>query len=174
MQLFFNMIVPFTICGVALYGAFHRVDVYSSLVQGAGEGLSTLVRIVPSLVGLMTAVYMLRASGALELAALALAPLLERVGLDPELLPLMLVLPISGSAALGVGAELISTYGPDSQLGRTAAVMLGSTETTFYTIAVYFGAVGITRTRYAVPAALCADLTGFLAASWAVGLLFGG
>ena len=143
MQLFFNMIVPFTICGVALYGAFHRVDVYSSLVQGAGEGLSTLVRIVPSLVGLMTAVYMLRASGALELAALALAPLLERVGLDPELLPLMLVRPISGSAALGVGAELISTYGPDSQLGRTAAVMLGSTETTFYTIAVYFGAVGI-------------------------------
>ena len=168
------MIVPFTICGVALYGAFHRVDVYSSLVQGAGEGLSTLVRIGPSLVGLMTAVYMLRASGALELAALALAPLLERVGLDPELLPLMLVRPISGSAALGVGAELISTYGPDSQLGRTAAVMLGSTETTFYTIAVYFGAVGITRTRYAVPAALCADLTGFLAASWAVGLLFGG
>lgn len=167
------MIVPFTICGVALYGAFHRVDVYSSLVQGAGEGLSTLVRIVPSLVGLMTAVYMLRASGALELAVLALAPLLERVGLDPELLPLMLVRPISGSAALGVGAELISTYGPDSQLGRTAAVMLGSTETTFYTIAVYFGAVGITRTRYAVPAALCADLTGFLAASWAVGLLFG-
>ena len=146
----------------------------SSLVQGAGEGLSTLVRIVPSLVGLMTAVYMLRASGALELAVLALAPLLERVGLDPELLPLMLVRPISGSAALGVGAELISTYGPDSQLGRTAAVMLGSTETTFYTIAVYFGAVGITRTRYAVPAALCADLTGFLAASWAVGLLFGG
>ena len=174
MQLFFNMIVPFTICGVALYGAFHRVDVYSSLVQGAGEGLSTLVRIVPSLVGLMTAVYMLRASGALELAVLALAPLLERVGLDPELLPLRLVRPISGSAALGVGAELISTYGPDSQLGRTAAVMLGSTETTFYTIAVYFGAVGITRTRYAVPAALCADLTGFLAASWAVGLLFGG
>ena len=136
--------------------------------------MSTLVRIVPSLVGLMTAVYMLRASGALELAVLALAPLLERVGLDPELLPLMLVRPISGSAALGVGAELISTYGPDSQLGRTAAVMLGSTETTFYTIAVYFGAVGITRTRYAVPAALCADLTGFLAASWAVGLLFGG
>ena len=174
MQLFFNMIVPFTICGVALYGAFHRVDVYSSLVQGAGEGLSTLVRIVPSLVGLMTAVYKLRASGALELAALALAPLLERVGLDPELLPLMLVRPISGSAALGVGAELIGTYGPDSYLGRVAAVMLGSTETTFYTIAVYFGAVGVTRTRYALPAALCADLTGFLAAAWAVRLCFGG
>ena len=173
-ELFFTMLVPFTIAGVALYAAVRRVDVYSALVYGAGEGLGTLVRIVPALIGLMTAVYMLRASGALELASDLLAPLLERVGLPAQLLPLMLVRPISGSAALGVGAELISTYGPDSQLGRTAAVMLGSTETTFYTIAVYFGAVGITRTRYAVPAALCADLTGFLAASWAVGLLFGG
>ena len=174
MSLLFTMIVPLTICGVALYGAARRVDVYSALAQGAGSGLETLVRIVPALVGLMTAVYMLRASGALELAAGALAPLMERVGLSPELLPLMLVRPISGSAALGVGAELISAYGPDSRLGRTAAVMLGSTETTFYTVAVYFGAVGITRTRYAVPAALCADLTGFLASAWAVRLLFGG
>ena len=174
MSLLFTMIVPLTICGVALYGAARRVDVYGALAQGAGRGLETLVRIVPALVGLMTAVYMLRASGALELAAGALAPLMERVGLSPELLPLMLVRPISGSAALGVGAELISAYGPDSRLGRTAAVMLGSTETTFYTVAVYFGAVGITRTRYAVPAALCADLTGFLASAWAVRLLFGG
>ena len=168
------MIAPLIIAGVALYGVGRGVDVYDALIHGGAEGLEVLLRIVPSLIALMTAVYMLRASGALELAAQALAPLLERVGLDPELLPLMLVRPISGSAALGVGAELISTYGPDSRLGRTAAVMLGSTETTFYTIAVYFGAVGITRTRYAVPAALCADLTGFLAASWAVGLLFGG
>ena len=121
----------------------------------------------------MTAVYMLRASGALELLAAFLAPLLDRLGLPGELVPLMLVRPISGSAALGVGAELISAYGPDSHLGRTAAVMLGSTETTFYTIAVYFGAVGITKTRYAVPAALCADLTGFLAAAWAVRVCFG-
>ena len=173
MELFFTMIVPLVICGVSLYGAVRRVDVYAALVKGAGEGLETLFRIVPALVGLLTAVYMLRASGALSLAAEALSPLLERVGLPPELLPLMLVRPISGSAALGVGAELITTYGPDSYLGRTAAVMLGSTETTFYTIAVYFGAVGITKTRYAVPAALCADLTGFLAAAWAVRLCFG-
>ena len=102
------------------------------------------------------------------------APALELLGIPAETVPLMLVRPISGSAALGVGAELISAYGPDSRLGRTAAVMLGSTETTFYTVAVYFGAVGITRTRYAVPAALCADLTGFLASAWAVRLLFGG
>jgi len=171
-ELFFTMLVPFLLCGVALYGMARRVDVFGALVQGAGEGLNTLLRIAPALVGLLTAVYMLRASGALELAAQALEPLLERVGLPPELLPLMLVRPISGSAALGVGAELIATHGPDSMLGRMAAVMLGSTETTFYTIAVYFGAVGITRTRYAVPAALCADLVGFWAAAWAVRLLF--
>lgn len=173
MDLVFAMLVPVILSGVALYGMARRVDVYSALVQGAGEGLETLARIVPALIALMTAVYMLRASGALDLAAAALSPVMERLGLSPELLPLMLIRPISGSAALGVGAELISTYGPDSGLGRTAAVMLGSTETTFYTIAVYFGAVGITRTRYAVPAALCADLTGFLASAWAVRLFFG-
>lgn len=172
MELLFIMVVPLTIAGVALYGLGRGVDVYDALVQGAGGGLEVLLRIFPALVGLMTAVAMLRASGALELAAGALGPLLDRVGLPAQLLPLMLVRPISGSAALGVGAELIQNYGPDSQLGRTAAVMLGSTETTFYTIAVYFGAVGITRTRYAVPAALCADLTGFLAAAWAVRVCF--
>ena len=172
MELLFTMVVPLTIAGVAMYGLGRGVDVYDALVQGAGGGLEVMLRIFPALVGLMTAVAMLRASGALELAAEVLAPLLDRVGLPAQLLPLMLVRPISGSAALGVGAELIQTYGPDSQLGRTAAVMLGSTETTFYTIAVYFGAVGITRTRYAVPAALCADLTGFLASAWAVRICF--
>ena len=174
MELLFTMVVPLTISGVALYGVGQHVDVYAALIHGAEEGLETLLRIVPVMVGLLTAVSMLRASGALDLAARLLAPLLDRVGVPSELLPLMLVRPISGSAALGVGAELIGTYGPDSYLGRVAAVMLGSTETTFYTIAVYFGAVGVTRTRYALPAALCADLTGFLAAAWAVRLCFGG
>ena len=174
MELLFTMIIPVILCGVALYGVWKRVDVYDALIQGAGEGLAVLLRIVPALIALMTAVYMLRASGALELAAQALSPLQDRMGIPGELLPLMLVRPISGSAALGVGAEVIHTSGPDSYLGRVAAVMLGSTETTFYTIAVYFGSVGISRTRYAVPAALCADLTGFLAAAWAVRLFFGG
>ena len=173
LDLILTMIVPFTIAGVAIYGAIRRVDVYNALITGAGEGLGVLVRIVPALIGLLTAVYMLRASGALDLAAEFLAPILDRVGLPSELVSLMLVRPISGSAALGVGAELMETYGPDSYLGRVAAVMLGSTETTFYTIAVYFGAVGITKTRYAVPAALCADLTGFLASAWAVRVCFG-
>ena len=172
MELLTVMLVPLVIASVALYGMFRRVDVYSALVAGAGDGLGVLLRIFPALVGLLTAVYMLRASGALALAAQMLSPLMDKVGIPAELLSLMLVRPISGSAALGVGAELIDTYGPDSYLGRVAAVMLGSTETTFYTIAVYFGAAGITRTRYAIPAALCADLTGFLAAAWAVRLLF--
>ena len=172
MDLFFTMLVPLILVGVALYGAFHRVDVYGALCQGAGSGLETLLRIFPALVGLLTAVSMLRASGALELLSAALSPLLEGLGLPSQLLPLMLVRPVSGSAALGVGSELIQTYGPDSTLGRTAAVMLGSTETTFYTIAVYFSAAGISRTRYAVPAALCADLVGFWAAAWAVRVLF--
>ena len=164
LDLIVTMVVPLTITGVALYGAARRVDVYSALIAGAGNGLEVLLRIFPALVGLLTAVYMLRASGALELLTEVFSPWMERVGLPAELLSLMLVRPISGSAALGVGAELIQTYGPDSYLGRVAAVMLGSTETTFYTIAVYFGAAGITRTRYAIPAALCADLTGFLGA----------
>lgn len=174
MDLFYTMLIPVILAGVALYAAARRVDVYTALVHGAGEGLNTLMRIVPSLIALLAAVHMLRASGALELAARLLAPVLEGLGIPPETVALMLVRPVSGSAALGVGADLIAAYGPDSYIGRVAAVMLGSTETTFYTIAVYFGAVGITKTRYAVPAALCADLAGFMAAAWAVRLCFGG
>lgn len=173
MDLFFTMLIPGILALVALYAMGRRVDVYAALVQGAGEGLGTLLRIVPSLIGLLTAVYMLRASGALELAAQWFGPVLSRLGIPPETVALLLVRPVSGSAALGVGSELIAAYGPDSYIGRVAAVMLGSTETTFYTIAVYFGAVGITRTRYAVPAALCADLAGFMAAAWAVRICFG-
>ena len=172
MQLAFTMVVPLVIAAVAVCGMVKKIDVYGALVQGAGEGLGVTVKILPPLVGLLTAVYMLRASGALELAAQALGPVLSWLGIPPETVALLLVRPVSGSAALGVGAELINTFGPDSLVGRTAAVMLGSTETTFYTIAVYFGAAGIVKTRYAVPAALCADMAGFIAAAWAVRVIF--
>lgn len=168
-----EMLVPVLIAAVAIYGLSRRVNVYSALLKGAEEGLQVTLRILPALVGLMTAVYMLRASGALELSQSLFAPVLQALGIPPETAALLLVRPISGSAALGVGAEIINSYGPDSRIGRTAAVMLGSTETTFYTIAVYFGAAGVSRTRYAIPAALCADAVGFLSASWAVRLLFG-
>lgn len=172
MDLFFSMLIPLIIAFVALFGFWRKTDVYTALSTGAKDGLHILMRIFPSLVGLLTAVYMLRASGLLTLLEQALAPALSFLGIPPETVGLMLIRPVSGSGALGVGAELISTYGPDSTIGRTAAVMLGSTETTFYTIAVYFGAAGISKTRYAVPAALCADFMGFLAASWAVRLFF--
>ena len=169
----FTMLVPGILLATAVWGLIRRVDVYDALIHGAGEGLGVLVRIAPSMIALLTAVQMLRASGALDLAAGALAPVLDWLGIPPETVPLLLVRPISGSAALGVGADLIRAYGPDSAVGRTAAVMLGSTETTFYTIAVYFGAAGIVKTRHTVPAALCADLAGFLAAAWAVRVCFG-
>ena len=161
-------IVPLLLAVTALAALRKRENAYDILTDGAREGFSMLLTIAPSLVVLLSAVGMLRSSGALEALACFLSPALEFVGIPPETVLLMLVRPISGSAALAVGAELIAAHGPDSLVGRTAAVMLGSTETTFYTISVYFGSWGIQKTRYAVPAALIADLTGFLAASWTV------
>ena len=172
MELFLTMVMPFLMLAIAGYGMARRVDLWSALTEGAGEGIGVSVRVLPPLVGLLTAVAMLRASGALDFLGQVLEPVLTRVGIPPETVPLMLVRPVSGSAALGVGAELISAYGPDSPVGRTAAVMLGSTETTFYTVAVYFAAAKVSRTRYAIPAALCGDLVGFLTAGWAVRLFF--
>lgn len=174
MDLLFTMLVPLTIGAIAVYAAGRRVDVYSALVQGAGSGLDTLLRIVPALIGLMTAVYMLRASGAMDLLGELAAPLLEKLGIPPETAALLFIRPVSGSGALAVGSELMAAHGPDSYIGRVAAVMLGSTETTFYTIAVYFGAAGVKKTRYAIPAALTADLAGFMAAALAVRVFFGG
>ena len=174
MTLFFQMLVPLIMAAVAIYAMIRRVDVYGALCQGAGEGLGVMVKIVPAMIGLLTAVYMLRASGLLEALGTLLAPLLTKMGVPPETIGLLLVRPVSGNAALGVGSELIATYGPDSAIGRTAAVMLGSTETTFYTIAVYFGAAGIKKTRHALPAALCADAAAFLVAAWSVRLFFEG
>ena len=168
-----NMLVPVIMLAAALWGMHRRVDLWGTLVEGAGEGLRVTARIAPALVGLLTAVYMLRASGALELLGRALSPVLTRLGIPPETVPLLLVRPVSGSAALGVGADIIRACGPDSTVGRIAAVMLGSTETTFYTVAVYFGAAKVTHTRYAVPAALCGDAAGFLMAGVAVRLFFG-
>lgn len=166
------LLVPLLLAAVAVCGVVRRVDVYAALADGAGSGGKILLSVFPNLVALLTAVAMLRASGALEALAAALGPVLGRLGIPAETLPLMLVRPFSGSAALGVGAELIQNYGPDSPVGRTAAVMLGGTETTFYTVAVYFGAAGVRRSRYALPAALTADFVGFLAAALAVRLFF--
>ena len=170
---FSSLLLPALLAGVAVWGTGRRMDVYGALTRGAEEGLTVLLRIIPALVGLLTAVSMFRASGAMEFLSSLCAPVMERLGLPAEVLPLMLIRPVSGSGALAVATELMTTHSPDSYVGRVAAVMLGSTETTFYTIAVYFGSAGIHRTRHAVPAALAADLTGFLASALAVRLLFG-
>ena len=165
-------LIPLLLSATALFALGKRVDVYSTITSGAAEGLTILLRILPSLVGLLTAIYMLRASGALEVFGSLLAPLLECVGIPPETAALIFIRPVSGSAALAVGSELMAEHGPDSYIGRIAAVMLGSSETTFYTIAVYFGSAGIRRTRYAVPAALLADAACFIASAFAVRLFF--
>lgn len=167
-----DYIIPLILVAVSLLALRKRENIYDALLTGAAQGLRVLLTIVPALVALLTAVHMLRASGAIEAMTGFLSPLFSLLGIPPETASLVLVRPISGSAALAIGADLMAHYGPDSTVGRTAAIMLGSTETTFYTISVYFGAAGIKRTRYAVPAALVADLTGFCMASLAARLFF--
>lgn len=165
MAVILDLLVPVILLTVSCAALAGKRDVYSLLVSGAAQGLETCTAIFPALVILLTAVSMLRASGAMELLTKLLAPAGRLLGIPPETLPLVLLRPISGSAALAVAGDLIAVHGADSLVGRTAAVMLGSTETTFYTISVYFGAVGIRRTRCTIPAALAADLTGFVTAS---------
>ena len=168
-----SLAVPLLLAFVACYAARRKVDVYAALAHGAEEGLTVLLHILPSLIALLSAVYMLRASGALEAFSALLAPLLSRLGIPAEAAPLLFIRPISGSGALAVGSEIMESCGVDSYPARVAAVMLGSSETTFYTVAVYYGAAGITKTRYTVPAALCADAVMFLTSAWAVRLLMG-
>ncbi len=167
-----DLIVPIILALTAIYGMYKRVDVFGAMISGAADGLKTTVKILPALVALLTAVYMLRASGAMEALTSLLAPALEKLGIPAEAAPLMLIRPISGSGGLAVGSEIISQTGPDSYPGRVAAVMLGSTETTFYAAAVYFGAAGVKNTRYAIPAALCADIAGFIMSALSVRLFF--
>lgn len=165
-------IVPLLLLCASLLALRKRENAYDLLLNGAADGLKLLVSIIPALILLLTAVTMLRASGAVDALSQMLAPVFRFFGIPPETALLVLTRPISGSAALAVGADLMRQYGVDSQIGRTVAVMLGSTETTFYTISVYFGAVGIKKTRYAVPAALFADFVGFFMASLTVKLFY--
>ena len=167
-----DYMVPLILFFTAAIALGKQKNAYDTLLRGGAEGLKLLFSILPALVFLLTAVHMLRASGAMELLSRLLAPVFSLFGIPPETAMLVLIRPISGSAALAVGAELMREYGVDSQIGRTVAVMLGSTETTFYTISVYFGAAGVRNTRYTIPAALFADFVGFFMASLTVRLFF--
>ena len=166
--------VPLLLAGVPLYALARKVKVYPVFLEGAKEGFETGVRIIPPLVAVMVALGLLRASGALEALAGLLAPVLGPLGLPASVLPLALIRPLSGGGALGVVGDVLRAEGPDSYAGRLASVMCGSTETTFYVLAVYFGAAGVTRYRHALPAALLADLAGVAAAVLVVRYLFGG
>ena len=167
-----DYLVPTLLLLLCVIALRKQEDAYDLLLTGASQGLKLLFSILPTMVLLLTAVTMLRQSGAVEILSRWTTPLFSLVGIPPECAILVLIRPISGSAALAIGADLMAHYGVDSQIGRTAAVMLGSTETTFYTISVYFGAAGISKTRYTIPAALLADCTGFLMASLCTRWLF--
>lgn len=160
-----DYIVPLLLLAASLLALRRKENAYDLLLDGAADGLKLLVTLIPTLILLLTSITMLRASGAMEWISGLCAPVFSFFGIPPETAMLVLIRPFSGSAALAVGTELMKAYGVDSPIGRTAAIMLGSTETTFYAISVYFGAAGIQKTRYTIPAALIADFTGFFMAS---------
>jgi len=167
-----DYIIPGILLAAAAGAMRKKENAYDLMLEGTADGLKLLASILPALILLLTAVHMLKASGAMAILSSLLSPVFSCFGIPPETAVLVLIRPISGSAALAVGADLMAQYGVDSPVGRTAAVMLGSTETTFYTISVYFGAAGIRKTRYTVPAALFADFTGFVMASLTVRTFF--
>lgn len=165
--------IPFLLLLIPVLAVCKRVKVYEVFVEGAKEGFQVAVRIIPFLVAILAAIAMFRASGAMDFFTSVFAPVTSLIGLPAEILPAALMRPLSGSGTLGIITELMQTHGPDSFIGHLASTIYGCTETTFYVIAVYFGAVGIKKTRYAVPAGLFADVIGVLAALFICRLLFG-
>lgn len=156
--------IPVFLTIVPLYGAFKKVKVYESFVEGAKGGFQLAIRIIPYLVAILVAVGMLRGAGAIDMLARWVGPALDRIGFPVEILPVAIMRPLSGSGSLGIVTELIQTHGPDSLLGRLAATAYGSTETTFYVLAVYFGSVGIKKARHAVLSGLIADVVALVTA----------
>ena len=165
--------LPALVSALVLYGWVRGVRVYDSLVEGAKQGFDVALRIIPFLVAILVAIGMFRAAGGIDALVAALGPVTGLVGMPAEVLPVAVLRPLSGSGSLGVAAEIIQAHGPDSLIGYLASTIYGSTETTFYTLAVYFGAVGIRDTRHTLPACLLADVAGILAATFIVNLLFG-
>ena len=168
-----KLAIPFLLAAFPLYAALRQVKVYEEFVDGAREGFEVALRIIPYLVAILVAIGMFRASGGLDLLTSALKPAMLAVGFPPELLPMVLMRPLSGSGTLGLFAELVKQFGPDSLIARTGGTIFGSTETTFYVLAVYFGSVGIRKTRYALLAGLTADAVGVIASVIVCRLVFG-
>ena len=167
-------IIPILLVGIPFYGlAVKKVKVYESFVEGAKDGFTIAVRIIPYLVAILVAIGMFRASGALDMLLTMLSPILKAIGFPPENLPLALMRPLSGSGSLGILTDLINQHGTDSLVAKIGATMFGSTETTFYVLAVYFGSVGIRRSRHALVAGLIADAVGVLSAVYICRFLLG-
>ncbi len=171
-----NIIAVFAIPLILLvflgWGFFKKVKVYEVFVEGAKDGFNTAIRIIPYLVAMLVAIAIFRASGAMELLTTVIAPITSLFGMPPETLPMAIMRPLSGSGSLGIMTELMKTHGPDSLIGVMASTMYGSSETTFYVLAVYFGAANIKNTRHAVPVGIIADVVGMLAAVWIVNLIW--
>ncbi len=167
-----TLMLPLVIVLIVGFGLIRGVKIFDVFLEGAKEGLEVAVHILPALVALITAVGMFKASGALDLLSFLLEPVGKLIGLPREVLPLALLRPISGSGAMVLFRDILQSCGPDSLAGRVASVMEGSTETTFYTIAVYYGAAKIRDTRHSIPAALSGDIAGYLLSGLAVRLLF--
>ncbi|QGP93735.1 Spore maturation protein B [Neomoorella glycerini] len=165
--------IPLVLFFIPLYGYLRGVPVYETFVAGAEDGFKVAVKIIPFLVGMLVAIGVFRASGAMDLFARLLNPVLHLIGVPGEVLPLAIMRPLSGGGALGIAAELIANYGPDSFIGRLASVMQGSTDTTFYVLTVYFGSVGVRRYRYALALGLLADISSLIAAIVICRLMFG-
>ena len=173
MAAFGDYVIPAVMALIVLAGLVKRENVFDLFLSGAKEGISTAVNILPSLIALMTAIAMLRASGVFELIAAWAGPVCRTLRIPTDVLPLALMRPISGSGSLSLLENILRTNGPDSPAGRIASVLQGSTETTFYTVTVYYGAVGVSKTRHTLPAALTADLMGFIMSVVSVRLLLG-
>lgn len=172
-----NIIAIFAIplmIGIFLgWGFVKKVRVYEVFVEGAKDGFNTVVRIIPYLVAMLFAIGIFRASGAMDVLVSIIWPITNFIGMPPEALPMAVMRPLSGSGSLGIMTELMKTHGPDSFIGVLASTMYGSSETTFYVLAVYFGAVNIKNTRHAVPVGLIADIAGMLGAVFICRILFG-
>jgi len=167
-----DFIIPVTILFIVVFGCLQKVDIYEVFLEGAREGLQTVVDILPTLIGLIMAVEVVRAGGLLDIIVECIRPFADAVGFPAELAPLSIVRLISSSAATGLLTDLFQHYGPDSHLGRVASVMMSCTETVFYTMSLYFLSVGIRRTRWTLPCALLANLVGVFAAVWLVEVVF--
>mgnify|MGYP000041117825 FL=1 len=155
--------IPILIVFIPLYAAYRRVPTYESFVEGAKDGFQTAITIIPHLVGMMVAITVFRASGAMDLIVGWLQPLLNYIGIPGEILPLAILRPITGAGSLAFTTDLIKQFGPDSMIGRIASTVQGSTDTTLYVITVYFGAIGIRKAGYALKVGLLSDAVGFIA-----------